>query len=160
MPPLDGTIIVNAGDQIDQWTNGHFQSANHRVLTVSDHARYSCDTTARNYAVFVIASPRALERRSPHRIFRHAVCIRPAMLCAAIMRRPADRTVRRAATAAYDLISSDVGMDEIGTPLSPRSRKLPQQTKRATTRPRTAPTQLPHLALHSRALSRHAQRPV
>ena len=41
VPPLPGALIINAGDQIEQWTNGHFRSANHRVVMTSATARYS-----------------------------------------------------------------------------------------------------------------------
>ena len=34
-------IIVNAGDQIDAFTNGHYRSAKHRVITTSLKPRYS-----------------------------------------------------------------------------------------------------------------------
>lgn len=41
VPPRDGCLIVNAGDQIFHWTNGEYRSANHRVVPVSLKPRYS-----------------------------------------------------------------------------------------------------------------------
>ena len=32
VPPRDGCLIINAGDQITHWTNGALRSANHRVI--------------------------------------------------------------------------------------------------------------------------------
>lgn len=39
VPPRPGAIIVNAGDQIEFWSNGNFRSANHRVRARQE--RYS-----------------------------------------------------------------------------------------------------------------------
>jgi len=41
VPPRRGMFIVNAGDQIEALTNGHYRSAKHRVITTSPHPRYS-----------------------------------------------------------------------------------------------------------------------
>jgi len=41
VPHKPGCLIVNAGDQIDAYTNGHYRSAKHRVVTVSPKERYS-----------------------------------------------------------------------------------------------------------------------
>ena len=38
VPPRDGCLIINAGDQIHHWTNGYLRSANHRVV-VADRTR-------------------------------------------------------------------------------------------------------------------------
>lgn len=36
VPPRQGTVIVNAGDQIEFWTSGRFRSANHRVKALKE----------------------------------------------------------------------------------------------------------------------------
>ena len=41
VPPKEGMLIVNAGDQIDAFTNGFYRSAKHRVITTSPRPRYS-----------------------------------------------------------------------------------------------------------------------
>lgn len=41
VPPLEGCLIVNAGDQINFWTSGMYKSGNHRVQTISSKPRYS-----------------------------------------------------------------------------------------------------------------------
>ena len=41
VPPKEGCLIVNAGDQIEMLTNGEYRSARHRVVTVSSAPRYS-----------------------------------------------------------------------------------------------------------------------
>lgn len=41
VPPRRGSLIINAGDQIAAWTNGHYRSARHRVVSVSEAPRYS-----------------------------------------------------------------------------------------------------------------------
>lgn len=41
VPPRDGCVIVNAGDQISFWTSGFYRSANHRVRAVAPTPRYS-----------------------------------------------------------------------------------------------------------------------
>ena len=41
VPPIPGTFIINAGDQIERLTNNYFKSALHRVLTTSTEPRYS-----------------------------------------------------------------------------------------------------------------------
>ncbi|KAJ8602277.1 hypothetical protein CTAYLR_003681 [Chrysophaeum taylorii] len=41
VPPKEGCVIVNAGDQITLFTAGRYKSANHRVRTVSPKERYS-----------------------------------------------------------------------------------------------------------------------
>ena len=41
VPPRRGMFIVNAGDQIEALTNGHYRSAKHRVITTSPRPRYS-----------------------------------------------------------------------------------------------------------------------
>ena len=38
--PLDGTFVVNTGDILETWSNGHFKSSPHRVLNVAAE-RYS-----------------------------------------------------------------------------------------------------------------------
>ena len=41
VPPRDGCLIVNAGDQVKHWTNGELKSANHRVVVKSARPRFS-----------------------------------------------------------------------------------------------------------------------
>lgn len=41
-PPVPGAVIVNAGDLMERWTNGHFRSTLHRVRRVTGgRDRYS-----------------------------------------------------------------------------------------------------------------------
>ncbi|KAJ7172801.1 hypothetical protein C8R43DRAFT_1230923 [Mycena crocata] len=40
-PPMPGMLIINLGDQASRWTNGHFKSAKHRVVSRPGSARYS-----------------------------------------------------------------------------------------------------------------------
>ncbi len=39
-PPIDGTLIMNIGDMLETWTNGHFVATSHRVRKVAEE-RYS-----------------------------------------------------------------------------------------------------------------------
>ena len=40
-PPIEGTLVCNTGDLLQQWTGGLFHSTVHRVINRSKHARYS-----------------------------------------------------------------------------------------------------------------------
>lgn len=41
-PPLAGSIVINTGDLMERWTNGHFRSTLHRVRPImGDRDRYS-----------------------------------------------------------------------------------------------------------------------
>jgi len=39
-PPIDGTLVMNLGDMLETWTNGHFVATSHRVRKVAEE-RYS-----------------------------------------------------------------------------------------------------------------------
>lgn len=39
--PLDGTLVVNVGDLLKRWTNGHYHSTPHRVVNRSNTERLS-----------------------------------------------------------------------------------------------------------------------
>ncbi|HEX7444091.1 MAG TPA: 2-oxoglutarate and iron-dependent oxygenase domain-containing protein, partial [Acidimicrobiales bacterium] len=39
-PPIDGTLVMNIGDMLETWTNGHFVATSHRVRKVAEE-RYS-----------------------------------------------------------------------------------------------------------------------
>ena len=41
VPPIDGTLVINVGDLLERWTNGHFRSTPHRVINKSGRARLS-----------------------------------------------------------------------------------------------------------------------
>ena len=41
VPPREGCLIINAGDQISHWTNGEYRSATHRVLHSIPKPRFS-----------------------------------------------------------------------------------------------------------------------
>ena len=40
-PPVPGSYVVNIGDMMERWTNGVFQSNQHRVINISGGERYS-----------------------------------------------------------------------------------------------------------------------
>ncbi|CAF4268736.1 unnamed protein product [Rotaria magnacalcarata] len=39
--PIHGTIVVNIGDLVERWSNGHFKATEHRVLMQPGVERYS-----------------------------------------------------------------------------------------------------------------------
>ena len=39
--PIPGTFVVNVGDLLARWSNGHFESTPHRVMNPTGRARYS-----------------------------------------------------------------------------------------------------------------------
>ena len=41
VPPIDGTLVINVGDLLERWTNGHFRSTPHRVINKSGRVRLS-----------------------------------------------------------------------------------------------------------------------
>ena len=41
VPPREGCLVINSGDQIAQLTNDVYRSAMHRVVTTSSKPRYS-----------------------------------------------------------------------------------------------------------------------
>jgi len=40
-PPLEGTFVVNLGDELQRWSNDQFKSTPHRVINVSGKDRYA-----------------------------------------------------------------------------------------------------------------------
>lgn len=41
IPPLEGAFLINAGDMLVRWTNGHIPATPHRVRTPRERERYS-----------------------------------------------------------------------------------------------------------------------
>lgn len=41
VPPVEDTLVVNVGDLLERWTNGHFRSTPHRVINTSGRERLS-----------------------------------------------------------------------------------------------------------------------
>ena len=41
VPPLDGAFVINTGDMMQVWSNDHYHAPIHRVLAMSETARYS-----------------------------------------------------------------------------------------------------------------------
>ena len=41
VPPVDGAFVINTGDMMQVWSNDHYQAPIHRVLAMSETARYS-----------------------------------------------------------------------------------------------------------------------
>ena len=41
VPPINGTVVVNVGDLLSRWSNGHYRSTPHRVLNQSQRERLS-----------------------------------------------------------------------------------------------------------------------
>ena len=39
--PIPGTLVVNIGDLIERWSNGHFKATEHRVIVKQGQERYS-----------------------------------------------------------------------------------------------------------------------
>ena len=42
--PIEGTYVVNIGDLLARWSNGHFESTPHRVVSSTTRDRYSLAT--------------------------------------------------------------------------------------------------------------------
>lgn len=41
VPPIDGALVINVGDLLERWTNGHLRSTPHRVINKSGRPRLS-----------------------------------------------------------------------------------------------------------------------
>ena len=41
VPPIEGTLVINVGDLLARWNNGHFRSIPHRVINSSGRERLS-----------------------------------------------------------------------------------------------------------------------
>ena len=39
--PIDGALVINIGDMVQVWSNDRYRAALHRVVTNTDHARFS-----------------------------------------------------------------------------------------------------------------------
>eukprot|EP01043_Picozoa_sp_COSAG02_P051389 COSAG02_NODE_5403_length_4357_cov_3.183185_2_plen_181_part_00 len=79
VPPREGCLIINAGDQIFHWTNGEYRSATHRVLHNISKPRYSTafftyfdiDTVVSPLAQFVSDERPALRKSESSREYFH-----------------------------------------------------------------------------------------
>ncbi|TDL19673.1 Clavaminate synthase-like protein [Rickenella mellea] len=65
-PPIDGTLVVNLGDQFERWTNDIFKSTTHRAINRSGVERYSIPTfLGTDYDVKMEPIPSCVSAESP-----------------------------------------------------------------------------------------------
>ncbi|KAF9265190.1 2OG-Fe(II) oxygenase [Marasmius fiardii PR-910] len=69
-PPVDGTFVVNLGDQFARWTNDIFKSTIHRVINKSGHQRFSIPLFfGTDYGVLLEPIPSCV---SPHQPWKYS----------------------------------------------------------------------------------------